>query len=88
LAEREVIPADEWPEVAFFAARVAAERKARGWTQHQAAQETGLSQPYISQVEMARQNPSLMVMAQFARAFGLPLSALVPDRVIKNGAGS
>ncbi len=52
-------------------------RRQRGWSQDDLARRAGLSQPYIVQLEGAvRENPSLAVLQQLARALGVTLSEL------------
>jgi putative transcriptional regulator len=47
-------------------------RAARGWTQEQLAQATGVSRQSINSIERNRYVPSLPLALTFARVFGCP----------------
>ncbi len=51
--------------------RVRALRQERGWSQETLAQQSGLHPSYIGGIERGQRNPSLLVVAQLATAFGL-----------------
>ena len=52
-------------------------RKLGKMKQRHIAEMSGLSIPYISDVERDAINPSLLSLAKFAKAFGMPLSTLL-----------
>ncbi len=53
-------------------------RKQKGMTQAQVAKKAGVTNFYISQLEIGlRKNPSLPVLRKLAKALGVPLARLV-----------
>ncbi|HET9017304.1 MAG TPA: helix-turn-helix transcriptional regulator [Thermomicrobiaceae bacterium] len=48
-------------------------RAERGWSLREASARSGVSVPYLSEIERGRKEPSGAVLAQLARAFDLPL---------------
>ena len=64
----------ELPELRkCFAENLRRARKAAGMTQVELCDETGLAQPYISEVERGLSNISLDTMEKIAEAVGKPL---------------
>ena len=57
--------------------RIAELRKERGQSQAQLGAAAGITEQYVQRVESGRQNPSVKVLAQVARALGISLSGLV-----------
>lgn len=50
-----------------------------GWTQEQAAERTGVSQQYISDLERGRRNPTVLTLHELTAPFGrLPRDLLDP----------
>lgn len=45
-------------------------RTERGWTQENAAERTGVSQQYISDLERGRRNPTVLTLHELAAPFG------------------
>jgi transcriptional regulator with XRE-family HTH domain len=45
-------------------------RKARGWTQEELAERSGLSQQYLSDLERGKRNPTIVTIYELAQAFG------------------
>ena len=43
-------------------------RKARGWTQEELAERSGLSQQYLSGLERGRRNPTVVTIFELAEA--------------------
>ena len=43
-------------------------RKARGWTQEELAERSGLSQQYLSGLERGRRNPTVVTIYELAQA--------------------
>lgn len=80
---REAIDHEQWPEVLAFAEAVARERKKRKISQKVISDRTGLPQPYLSQLENGRLNPTLQVQATIARAIGVPLAKLTHKVTVK-----
>ena len=51
--------------------RVAALRRARGWSAYRLARQAGLSESYVGQIERGRHDPSLTTLLKLTRGFGL-----------------
>ncbi|NQZ14646.1 MAG: helix-turn-helix transcriptional regulator [Alphaproteobacteria bacterium] len=52
-------------------------RKHRGMTQEDLAQATGLSRPYLTEIETGRKDGSIKTLKSLARALNVPLELLV-----------
>lgn len=59
---------------------VQALRRAQGLSQEELAHRAGVHQTYLSGVEGAKRNPSLLVLARLAAALGVELTELVRKR--------
>lgn len=59
-----------------FAVLLVEQRKRRGWSRTQLAEHSGLSYPYISQLETAQRKPSRKAASQLAEALGIELFEL------------
>ncbi|NSX34475.1 helix-turn-helix transcriptional regulator [Brevundimonas vesicularis] len=70
-----------WPEVRVMLAEVIKAREAAGLTQTQAAKILGTGQSYVAALEGGFTNPSFQLLAQMARAYKVPMTAFVPDKV-------
>lgn len=62
---------------AILAGNMRALREARGWSQEELADRSGLHRTYISGVERQARNPTLAVMSAVATAFEISLAELV-----------
>lgn len=51
-------------------------RKSKGWTQERVASELGISTPHVSEMETGKKNPSLKLMDDLARLYGIPVTGL------------
>lgn len=51
-------------------------RKKLGWSQEQLAEKTGVSAPYIAQIEVTKRTPSLDIVEKLANAFGVEYKVL------------
>jgi transcriptional regulator with XRE-family HTH domain len=77
---------------ARLAARVAAERAARGWPVADLAARSGVSRAMIAKIEKSTVKPTAALVGRLAAAFGLPLSHLfarmeeAPSRLARAGA--
>jgi XRE family transcriptional regulator, aerobic/anaerobic benzoate catabolism transcriptional regulator len=60
-----------------FGGRLRGERMRRGWTRRQLAENAGISERYITQIESGKGNVSLLVLRQIAAALALPLTELL-----------
>ena len=60
-----------------LAARLKAEREARGWTLAELAAQSGVSRAMISKVERAEASPTAALLGRLCGAFGLTLSMLL-----------
>ena len=54
-------------------------RTSAGFTVSELARRAGLSQGYLSQIEMGRARPSVRALAMAAQALGVPLTSLLSD---------
>jgi transcriptional regulator with XRE-family HTH domain len=61
-----------------FGERVRALRRERGWSQEELARRTGRHWTYIGGVERGERNPTLEVVADIAKAFGVSIGDLFP----------
>ena len=61
----------------LIAARLRAERKARGWALDELAQRSGVSKAMISKIERGEASPTAALLGRLSGAFGLTLSALL-----------
>lgn len=64
-------------EVETIAHWVRFHRKRNGWSQAKLADEAGVAQPRISELERGTGDPQVSTIAKVARALGLPLNALL-----------
>ena len=62
-----------------FGAHVRKLRHARGWSQEHLAERASLHWTYVGGVERGERNPTLVVMARIAKAFGIPMRDLFND---------
>jgi len=60
-----------------FGQRLKTLRKAKGLSQEELAEKSGLNRPYISGIEKGRRNVSLEVMEKLAGALGVEMGELV-----------
>jgi transcriptional regulator with XRE-family HTH domain len=70
-------------------------RNQQGWTLDQLSRRTDLSEPFLSRLESGRRQPSLAALLTLARAYSMPLAALlgdappaVPSRVVIRAGNS
>ena len=54
-------------------------RKGRGWSQEQLAERMNRHWTYIGGIERGERNPTLRVIADVAKAFGIPIRELFPE---------
>ena len=71
------------PVQEIFGDRLRQLRKARGWSQEELAHRTHRHWTYIGGVERGERNPTLQVIADLAKALGVPIREL-----FSNGSGS
>jgi transcriptional regulator with XRE-family HTH domain len=60
-----------------LAARMAAEREARGWSVADLAARSGVSRAMIAKIERGTAKPTASLLVKVATAFGMPLSLLL-----------
>ena len=60
-----------------FGARVKKLRLARGWSQEELARRVDVHRTYIGSIERSERNVSLQNIARIAKAFGIPITALL-----------
>ena len=70
---------------AFLAARIRAEREARGWSLEDLAARSAVSRAMISRVERGESSPTAALLGRLSAAFGLSLSRLLARA--EDGAG-
>jgi transcriptional regulator with XRE-family HTH domain len=63
-----------------LAVRVAAVRRACGWTQKELSDRAGLPRSYIADLEGARRNPSMATLIRLANALGIGIGDLFADQ--------
>lgn len=66
-------------EIRRFGRRIFDARTHAGLTQEQLAERCGLHVTYVSGLERARRNPTLIVIVAIARALGVKPAALLED---------
>ena len=54
-------------------------RKARGWRQLDLAEQAGINENYVSDLELGRKEVCLRTLSTLARAFGIKLEELLRD---------
>jgi transcriptional regulator with XRE-family HTH domain len=54
-------------------------RSEKGWSQERLAFEADIHRTYISDLERAARNPSLLLLEKLALALGVPASALIAE---------
>jgi XRE family transcriptional regulator, regulator of sulfur utilization len=54
-------------------------RKARGWRQLDLAEQAGINENYVSDLELGRKEACLRTLSTLARAFGIKLDELLRD---------
>lgn len=52
-------------------------RREKGWSQEQLAFESGLHRTYVSGLERAVRNPTILVLQRLAKPLGVPVAALL-----------
>ena len=62
-----------------FGERVRQLRKARGWSQEELGEHAGKHWTYVGGIERGERNPTLLVIADLAKAFGVPMRELFSD---------
>lgn len=60
-----------------FGKRLRKLRESRGWSQEDLAVESGISRPFISNVEAGKREPCLKTLKLLADTFGISLSMLL-----------
>src|SRR6266851_1977145 len=65
--------------LAGLGARLRSLRNQNGWTLEQLSLRTELSEPFLSRLESGRRQPSLAALLTLARAYSMPLAALLGD---------
>ena len=74
--------------IAEVGARVRRGRAKRGITRRQLAQDSGISERYLAQIESGQGNPSVIVLKAIAQAFELPIAELLPGEAANPAVGS
>ncbi|CAB3749726.1 helix-turn-helix domain-containing protein [Paraburkholderia humisilvae] len=66
-------------------ARIRAERESRGWSLTGLAEKSGVSRAMIHKVERGESSPTATLLAKFAGAFGMTMSALLAFAELEEG---
>lgn len=56
-------------------------RERLGWTQTKLAQESGVSQTYISEIEAGKSQPTIKVLRKLASAMNISVSELLDENL-------
>ena len=56
-------------------------RKQLGWSQEMLAEKTGVSAPYITQIELGKRTPSLDIVEKLALALGVEYKILFDTKI-------
>ncbi|MBX3482408.1 helix-turn-helix domain-containing protein [Phenylobacterium sp.] len=59
-----------------FAANLRRERKAKGWSQEELAEQAGVDRTYVSGIERAVRNPTITNVKRLADALGVSIGTL------------
>lgn len=59
-------------------------RQEAGWTQERLAEKSGISVPFMTQIELARKTPSLDVIESIAKALNVSYSQLFRTEISEN----
>lgn len=66
-----------------FGINIRKARTSKGWSQEDLAESAGLDRTYVSGVERGVRNPTLTVINQFAKAFGVDPGTLLDEETEK-----
>lgn len=58
-------------------------RESKGWSQQKLADESGVSQAYISELELGRKNPTVKILQKLSQALEVPISKLLEPEETK-----
>lgn len=67
---------NEIPIETLISNNIKALRKQLGWSQELLAEKTGVSAPYITQIEVGKRKPSLEIVEKLASALGVEYKTL------------
>lgn len=84
MSQQDAAQPDDTLDPALVGAALRQARTAAGWSMGELARRSGVSQPYISQVERGKFSPSLSTLYRLAGAMDVPTSSLVPP--MRSGA--
>lgn len=62
-----------------FGERIRELRKERGWRQLDLAEQAGISENYVSELELGRKEICLRTIRQIAKAFGIEIDEMMSD---------
>ena len=65
--------------MAFVGGRLTRWRKAQGLSQQELARKIGISQAFVSSLELGRKQPSLQVLEELSRAMNVPIEVLLSN---------
>ncbi|MES1155978.1 MAG: helix-turn-helix domain-containing protein, partial [Pseudorhodoplanes sp.] len=87
-ASPQAVPAGAAQFVSDVGERVRNGRAKRGITRRQLAEDSGISERYLAQIESGQGNPSVIVLKAIADAFELPVVDLLPPDGARSAAMS
>lgn len=59
-------------------------REAKGWSQQKLSDTSGVSQAYISELELGRKNPTIKILLKLSQALEVPVSRLIEPEETKD----
>ncbi len=72
---------NEFPIENILSENIKTLRKKLGWSQEQLAERTGVSAPYITQIEVGKRTPSLDIVEKLATALGVEYKTLFETKI-------
>lgn len=54
-------------------------REAKGWSQQKLSDTSGVSQAYISELELGRKNPTIKILLKLSQALEVPINKLIAE---------
>ena len=72
---------NEFPIETILSENIKTLRKKLGWSQEMLAEKTGVSAPYITQIEIGKRTPSLDIVEKLASARGVEYKTLFETSV-------
>ena len=77
---------NEFPIKKIVSGNIRYLRKKLGWSQELLAEKTGVSAPYITQIEIGKRCPSLDIVEKLSTAFGVEYKTLFEINIHRKGS--